>query len=200
MPDDVLLIALPGNANQKAAVEALQQTPPPSRAVYISSTGYYGTPVGRVDAQTRRGDTQHAIHIEAGEQAFRTWAGPCGVVIRFGGLYRAGRGPMSALMRRGTAPEGAPNRTLALIHYTDAAKATLAALRHPAPDTTYVGVVPPCPTRQEFYRQACALAGLPEPVFTPPLPHPPAEYDVTRLVRDLLPKPDHPDWHDALES
>jgi nucleoside-diphosphate-sugar epimerase len=105
---------------------------------------------------------------------------------------------MSALRRRGVAPEGAPNRTLALIHYDDAATATLAALRHPAPQATYVGVVPPCPTRLEFYMRACEVANLPEPGFTSPLPHPPAEYDVTRLTRDLLPEPEHPDWRDAL--
>lgn len=198
-PDDALLLALPGHANQKAAVDALQDTRPPARAVLISSTGYYGASAGRVDEDTPRGETQRAMHVEAAERAFRTWAGPCGVVIRFGGLYRPGRGPMSALLRRGTAPEGAPNRTLALIHYTDAATATLAALRHPAPEATYVGVVPPCPTRLEFYTHACAVANLPEPLFmTSPLPHPPATYDVTRFMRDLLRKPDHPDWRDAL--
>jgi nucleoside-diphosphate-sugar epimerase len=198
MPDDVLLLALPGNVNQKAGINALRHRPPTGRAVLISSTGYYGTPVGRVDEDTPRGETQRALNVAATEQAFRTWAGPRGVVVRFGGLYRPGRGPMSALLRRGIAPEGAPNRTLALIHYADAATATLAALRHLAPEATYVGVVPPCPTRHEFYTCACAMAGLPEPVFTPPLPHPPAEYDVTRLMRDLLPEPAHPDWRDAL--
>ncbi len=197
-PDDVLLLALPGNANQKAAVEALQHTPRPNRVVLISSTGYYGTPAGRVDEATPRGETPHAINVEAAEHAFRAWAGSCGVVIRFGGLYRPGRGPMSALLRRGAAPEGAPNRTLALIHYADAATATSAALSHPAPETTYVGVVPPCPTRLDFYARACEIAGLPEPVFTSPLPHPPAAYDVTRLRRDLLPQPAYPDWREAL--
>ncbi|ETW97562.1 MAG: hypothetical protein ETSY1_22165 [Candidatus Entotheonella factor] len=197
-PDDVLLLALPGNATQKTAVDALQSTTPPYRAVLISSTGYYGTPVGRVDEQTPAGKTPHAINVEAAERAFRTWAGASGIVIRFGGLYRPGRGPMSALLRRGAAPEGAPNRTLALIHYADAATATLAALRHPAPESTYVGVVPPCPTRLDFYTHACEAASLPQPVFTSPLPHPPAEYDVTRFRRDLLPQPNHPDWRDAL--
>ncbi len=197
-PDDVLLLALPGNANQKAAVDALQDTAPPRRAVLISSTGYYGTPTGRVDEDTPRGETAHAINVEAAEKAFRTWAGAGGAVIRFGGLYRPGCGPMSALLRRGAAPEGAPNRTLALIHYADVATATLAALRHPAPEITYVGVVPPCPTRYEFYARACEVAGLPAPVLTSPLPHPPADYDVTRLTRDLLPEPAHPNWQDAL--
>ncbi len=197
-PDDVLLLALPGNANQSAAVDALRHTPPPRRAVLISSTGYYGSPVGRVDEDTPRGETPHATNVEAAELAFRAWAGASDVVIRFGGLYRLGRGPMSALLRRGAAPEGPPNRTLSLIHYADAATATLAALRHPAPHATYVGVVAPCPTRREFYTRACKVAGLPEPVFSSPLPHPPAEYDAARLMRDLLPEPAHPDWRDAL--
>lgn len=197
-PDDVLLLALPGNANQRAAVEALQHTPPSRRAILISSTGYYGSPVGRIDEDTPRGETPHAMNIEAAERAFCAWAGASGVIIRFGGLYRPGRGPMSALLRRGAAPEGPPNRTLSLIHYADAATAALAALRHPAPQAIYVGVVTPCPTRREFYTRACKAAGLPEPVFTSPSPHPPAEYNATRLMQDLLPEPAHPDWPDAL--
>ncbi len=197
-PDDALLLALPGNANQRAAVDTLQHTPPPKRVVLISSTGYYGSPVGRVDENTPRGETPHAMNIEAAELAFRAWAGTRGVIIRFGGLYRPGRGPMSALLRRGVAPEGPPNRTLSLIHYADAATATLIALRHPSPKAIYVGVVPPCPTRDAFYTRACGAAGLAEPVFTSPLPHPPAEYDATCLIRELLPHPEHPDWRDAL--
>lgn len=199
-PEDVLLLALPGNANQKAAVEALVQTPLPARAVFISSTGYYGTPQGIVNEDTPQGDTAHAIDVAAAETAFRNWAGKQGVILRLGGLYRQGRGPLSALQRRGTVPPGAPNRTLALIHYTDAATVTLSALAHAAPEPLYVCVVPPCPTRQEFYLGACRALGLTEPTFDAPLEHPPAEYDVARMQRDLLPSPVHPDWHDALES
>lgn len=197
-PDDALLIALPGNANQKTAVAALAHTPPPARVVLISSTGYYGAPQGIVNEDTPRGDTVHAAAIEALEGAFRDWAGAYGVVLRLGGLYRQGRGPMSALQRRGTAPPGPPNRTLALIHYTDAATATLTALQHPSPEPIYVVVVPPCPTRQEFYLSACRAVGLPEPVFDAPLEHSPATYDVARMQRDLLENPVHPDWHEAL--
>lgn len=197
-PDDVLLLTLPGNADQRAAVDALRHTPPPRRAVLISSTGYYGSPIGCVDEDTPRGETPHAMNIEAAELTFHAWAGASDVIIRFGGLYQPGRGPMSALLRRGSAPEGPPNRTLSLIHYADAATATFMALRHPAPQAVYVGVVPPCPTRREFYTRACEVAGLPEPVFTSPLPHPPAEYNATRLIQDLLPEPSHPDWRDAL--
>jgi nucleoside-diphosphate-sugar epimerase len=197
--EDALLLALPGHTNQQAAVEALAHTPRPARAVLISSTGYYGTPQGLVSEDTPRGDTAHAADVEATEVTFRNWAGAQGVILRLGGLYRRGRGPMSALRRRGTVPPGPPNRTLALIHYTDAATATLAALEHPSPAPIYVGVVPPCPTRQEFYLSACQALGLPEPTFDAPLAHPPATYDVTRMRRDLLACPVHPDWHEALE-
>jgi nucleoside-diphosphate-sugar epimerase len=130
--------------------------------------------------------------------AFRAWIGTHGVVLRLGGLYCHGRGPLAALVRREIAPSGPPDTTLALIHYDDAATAALAALRHPTPEPTYIGVVPPCPTRREFYLCACRLTGLPEPVFAAPLGRPPATYDITRLQRDLLPAPAHPDWRDAL--
>jgi nucleoside-diphosphate-sugar epimerase len=121
-------------------------------------------------------------------------------VLRLGGLYCHGRGPFAALLRQGTASPGPPDRTLALIHYEDAAAAVLAALCHPSPEPTYVGVTPPYPTRQEFYQHACRLAGLPAPTFAPPLGLPPAEYDITRLRRDLLPLPAHPDWREAVQQ
>ena len=197
-PDDALLLALPGSTSQYAAVEALALTQPPARAVLVSSTGYYGTPHSRVDEDTVAGNDPHAHTVQAAEVAFRAWAGASGVVLRLGGLYCSGRGPFAALQRRGVVPPGPPDKTLALIHYDDAATATLAALRHPSPESTYVGVVPPCPTRREFYEQACRVAGLPEPTFHALLGLPPAVYDVTRLQRDLLPTPGHPDWHDAL--
>jgi nucleoside-diphosphate-sugar epimerase len=197
-PADVLLLALPGSVKQQAAVASLTDTAPPARAVLISSTGYYGTPNGSVNEATPRGNTARAMAIEAAELAFRAWIGTHGVVLRLGGLYCHGRGPLAALVRRGTAPSSPPDATLALIHYDDAATAALAALRHTTPEPTYIGVVPPCPTRHEFYLCACRLAGLPEPVFAAPLGHPPAAYDITRLQRDLLPAPAHPDWRDAL--
>jgi nucleoside-diphosphate-sugar epimerase len=199
-PDDTLLLALPGNAKQQAAIEALANTPPPVRAVLISSIGYYGTPHGHVDEDTPAGNNAHATAVKAVELAFRAWAGERGVVLRLGGLYCRGRGPFAALLRRGAVPAGPPDQTLALIHYDDAATATLAALCHPSPESTYIGVTPPCPTRREFYLHACRVAGLPAPSFTAPLDLPAAEYDVTRLQRDLLPEPAYPDWHAALQQ
>ena len=128
---------------------------------------------------------------------FRSWA-PHGVVLRMGGLYRNGRGPLASYQRRGTAPDGPPDKTLALIHYDDAATATFAALSHASPAPSYLCVVPPCPTRADFYQAAAVVNELELPFFTTPLGRPPAEYDTTRTRNDLLPEPAYPKWQAAL--
>lgn len=197
-PEDVLLLAMPGYERQHEAIERLAGQPVPARVGLVSSTGYYGQPRGTVSETSPVGAGRRPAAIAALEQAFQRWAGERGVILRFGGIYRPGRGPFSALQRRGYPPAGPPNKTLALIHYDDAATATLAALQHPAPEAVYLGVVPPCPTRQEFYEAACRQLDLPPPTFEAPLPHPPAVFEVTRLRRDLLPQPAYPDWHRAL--
>jgi hypothetical protein len=61
-----------------------------------------------------------------------------------------------------------------------------------------LAVTLPCPTRQEFYRAACQVLELDEPVFAPPSGQPPAQYDISRLRRDLLSQPVYPDWRAAL--
>ena len=198
-PADALLFALPGHATQSAAIEQIATLPPPARTVLISSTGYYGLPNGVINEDTPSGAGTRPQAIAAVEQAFLNWAGPNGVVIRFGGLYRPGRGPMSALARRGHPPPGPANKTLALIHYDDAATATATALQRPSPAQVYLGVMPPCPTRAAFYHLACAALDLPPATFSEPLPFPSAKFDATRLRQDLLPKPLFPDWQAALQ-
>ena len=194
---DTLLLSLPGSDRQALAVAQLTGAPIPSRTVLISSTGYYGAASGRVDERTPAGRGERAARVAGVENAFRAWDSK-GVILRLGGLYRPGRGPLSALLRRGEAPLGPPNRTLALIHYDDAARATYRALRHQAPQDTYLVVVPPCPTRQAFYQAACVLLDLPLPTFSPTLKQPPADYDIARMRADLLPEPLHQRWQEAL--
>ncbi len=200
-PDGLLLLALPGHAAQQQAVEQLlnRRVPPPARAVFISGTGYYGNAIGLITEETPQGDGDRPASIAAAEHAFRQWAGPTGVILRLGGLYCDGRGPFSALARRSQASRSAPpDKSMALLHYADAAGAICTALQHPAPEPVYLAVTPPCPTRQEFYTAACSKLGLPEPTYEPPLHLPPVEFDVTRLRRDLLPGPAYPDWRSAL--
>lgn len=197
-PEDVLLISLPGTEAKAEAVAALVVQPPPRRALLISTTGYYGTPEGTVDEQTPSGPEPGAQAIAAVERRFREWAGEAGVIIRPGGLYRPGRGPMAALARRGTVSAKPPNKTLALIHYEDAATAVTAALQRPDVAPVYLAVSPPSPSRREFFEAAAARLGLAPPSFTDPLPGPPARYDAARLRQDLLPQPAYPDWRAAL--
>ena len=198
-PDDRLLIALPGVDRQTMAVAALRNRPPPRRVVFIGSTGYYGPSVrGDVDEETPPGTSDRALRNAAAERAFAKWAGDSGVILRLGGLYRPGRGPMSALAKSGHVPPGPPDKTLALIHYDDAATAAAAALVHPDPQPVYLGVTPPCPLRRDFYLAASVILGLDLPGFDRALGGPPAVYDVRRLQSDLLAEPAHPRWQGAL--
>ena len=197
-PDDALLLAIPGYAAQAEAIAQLTGTPPPKRAVLISSTGYYGPSVrGPIAPDSPAGPEERAQNIAATENAFRQWAGDGGVVIRFGGLHRPGRGPITPLARRGTPPPGPPNKLLTLIHYDDAAIATVQALVLPNPAPTYIGFTLPSPTRQDYYTAACESLQLAPPTFTEAVANPP-QYDLERFQMDLLPHPTHPDWHEAL--
>ena len=200
-PDDRLLLALPGSASQAAALETLLSAgvPPPRRAVLISSTGYHGSVAyGRLDADSPAGTDERAQRVVKSERLFREWAGARGVILRCGGLYRRGRGPLSALQTRGRAPLGPPDKTLALVHYDDAASAAISALRHPAPRPIYLVTAKPLPTRQQFYMAACVLLELPLPAFSAPLNKGPIEYDLAPTHADLLPAPKHPRWQGAL--
>ncbi|MGK0358975.1 MAG: nucleoside-diphosphate-sugar epimerase [Bradymonadia bacterium] len=197
LADDVVLLALPGSDRQAMAIAQLSDQPAPKRAVLISTTGYYGLARGTVDEDTRPGRSERAQRAAATEAAFHAWA-PGGVIVRCGGLYRPGRGPLNALAVRKTVPKGPPNKTLALMHYDDAAAATLAALTHPDPDGIYLAVTPPCPSRRDFYLAACVLLDFDLPTFGRALVGKQAEYDVRRLRRDLLPEPAHPKWQTAL--
>lgn len=200
--NDALLLSLPGHATQLQAIELLvkRQTPRPQRVALISTVGYYGpNAAGTITEETPPGQDARSASIAATERAFSQWAGRSGVALRLGGLYNARRGPLPALARRGAPKLRPPNKTLALIHYDDAAAAVVAALQHPAPAPVYLAVTPPCPSREEFYRLACQKLNLPDPQFAEPLATPPAEYDIRLLRRDLLPTPAYPDWRAALE-
>lgn len=198
--DDILLIALPGDAAKAEAVDSLTSLPPPRRTILVSSTGFYGTKPGTVDEATEAGTSARAQRIASLEEAFLSWAGERGVVMRLGGLYCRGRGPMAALARRGTAKTKAPNKALALIHYEDAAQAIGTALAREEIEPVYLAVTPPCPTRLAFYTAACERLNLPLPSFGEPLPHGRSIYDVSLLRRDLLPEATYPDWRAVLDT
>ena len=196
--DDTLLLCIAGTQSLRDAIERVRHRPPPRRVVLTSSTGYYNGLGGDIDATTSHGPTERAQTIAACEGAFREWAGDAAIIIRLGGLYRQGRGPLNALKMRGHVPYGAANTTLALIHYDDAASAVWTALNHPNPQPAYLAASDPCPLRQEFYLAACVVLDIALPNFGPPSSNAPARYDVSALRKDLLPEPAHPKWQAAL--
>ena len=163
-----------------------------------SSTGYYHGVTGPIDETTPSGTTSRAQEIADMEKAFADWSHTDGVILRLGGLYRPGRGPLNAFKKEGAAPPGAGDKTLALIHYDDAAQATYAALKHPRPEPAYIGVSPPCPSRRDFYLAASVMLNANLPSFGRNSGLPPAEYRVKNLRRDLLPDPQYPRWQAAL--
>lgn len=195
---DALLISAAGHAAQKGVLDRLRSGQAPRRSVLISSTGYYGWTSGLVSEDTPAAPDGHALALAAVEAEFRDWSGAGGVVLRLAGLYRLGRGPMSALQKSKSPPLGPPEKTLALVHYDDAATAVLAALSAPAPEATYLVVTPPCPTRRDFYHAACVLLDLPTPAFDQDTGRPPTTFDTSRLRRDLLPIARHSRWQEAL--
>ncbi len=195
---DVVLLSTPGSATQAGVASALEGVPA-ARAVMTGTTGIHGSAKGVVREDTPAGSSDRARAAVAAEAAFRRWA-PGGVVLRLGGLYRRGRGPLQPLLRRGAPAPGPPDRPLPLIHRDDAVTAILAALIHPRPAPVYLAVTPPVPRRDAFYREACARHGLPAPTFSPAGEGGPVTFDVGLLRRDLLPAPAHPDWREAAEA
>ncbi len=195
LPDDLVLLATPGSEAQAAAASAIRDRAV-ARVVFASTTGFFEGAAGPVGPSSPHGPTAREQQAADAEQVAASGRSPA-VIVRLGGLYRAGRGPLSALLRRGAPPPGPPDRPLALIHTDDAATALLGALRHPAPDRVYLAVTPPLPTRRAFWELACARHGLPAPTFTAETGAPPIAYDVASLRRDLLPTVAHPDWREA---
>lgn len=194
---DAVLLCTPGSQNQEQAARDLPDAGV-RRLVMASTTGFFAGCSGLVLPTSPPGTTSRAQAAAAAESQVQRRDGS--VIVRLGGLYRAGRGPVRALLRRGSPPPGPPNKPLALIHRDDAATALLAALHHPAPAELYIAVTPPLPTRRAFYEHACARHGLSAPSFTAPQGEPPIQYDVSDLRRDLLPTPVHPDWREATDG
>jgi nucleoside-diphosphate-sugar epimerase len=200
-PEDHVVLSIGGSTGQRDMARHLGGgAPRVRRAVFTGTTGVYGSRTGTLGPETPPGEEERAQTAAQAEAAFLEWA-PTGVVIRFGGLYRAGRGPVGFYLRRGSLPPGPEHRPIPLVHRDDAATAILAALEHPEPDRIYVGAVPPLPTRGDFYREAARLHDRPAPSFDPDVTTGvPRAFDAARFLRDLLPEPAHPDWRDAVRG
>jgi nucleoside-diphosphate-sugar epimerase len=153
-----------------------------TRFVYASSTGVYGQGDGEWVDETSPTCPQHEsgkVCLEA-EERVHVWAktrdrSARAIVLRFAGLYGAGRVVRRSILERGEPIPGDPDKFLNLIHINDAAQAASAAQAATRPESIYlIGDDRPV-SRKEYYTRMATLLGAPEPQFEPPEPGSPEE-------------------------
>ncbi|MEZ4321501.1 MAG: hypothetical protein R3F61_28775 [Myxococcota bacterium] len=195
-PDDLAVLALSGSASQLEAIERLAHGPVPRRVLLVSTTGFHRPYEGTVRPTDPPGSEPRAQAAARTEQAFREWAGDRGVILRCAGLWHATRGPGAAFARSRTAPPGAPDAPIPLVHYDDAATLAVAALLVPSPPVLLA--VTATPSREAFYAAAAAVVGCDPPVFTAPTGDIVAFEDPTAVA--LMGDPEHRDWRSGVQG
>jgi nucleoside-diphosphate-sugar epimerase len=164
-----------------------QLSPAVSRLVYASSTGVYGQSDGEwVDEESPTCPNHESgkVCLEA-EERVRVWArtragSAPAVVLRFAGLYGPDRVVRRALLERGEAMPGDPEKFLNLIHIDDAAREAVAALRAARVDPLYLIVDDRPVTRRDYYSCVATFLGVSLPRFSPSEPgSPQAARDAT---------------------
>ncbi len=127
--------------------------------VVVSSTGVYDADDGSwVD------ETSHTTGIIAGSERL-LWARPHTAVVRCGGLYGPGRSPVAWVkneQQRKRASNGNQLAWMNWVNVEDAASAIILALSH-GEGPFNVAHTPV--TREDFYGEACKLAGVEELTF-----------------------------------
>ncbi|MFA5370760.1 MAG: SDR family oxidoreductase [Sideroxydans sp.] len=146
----------------------LAQSTPPTRLVYISTSGVYGDCAGaRVDetrplhAQTRRAQ----LRVSA-ERQIRAWAVRNRVhasILRVPGIYAAERLPLERLRAGLPAIRAAEDGYSNHIHADDLARTIVAALRHARPNRVYHAVDDDEMKMGAYFDAVADAYGLPRP-------------------------------------
>jgi len=143
---------------------------PPSRFVYVSSTGVYGQrDGGSVDEMSPTApSTENQRLILEAEHALLERSGVPAVVVRLGGLYGPGRSPLDWLRREDFRARlsGSEDAFMNWIHADDAAAAVAAAAVRGRPGEVYLAVDGNPVRRGDFWRHAASLAGVEPPGLT----------------------------------
>lgn len=169
MQCDVLIVTVPPRGNEEeygnfmrllatsAAREGVE------KVIYTSATSVYpdnNQVVTEDDAQMIV-SSHSGIRLLAMENIFREHKSLRPTILRFGGLFGPGRQPARWLSgRTGVAGADSP---VNMIHLDDCIGVVKAVLQKQAWGQTFNAVSPEHPTRKEFYRRACAAAGLEPP-------------------------------------
>jgi nucleoside-diphosphate-sugar epimerase len=153
----------------------LKRLPTPRRFIHVSSSSVYGqTDGGWVDEESPTEPEEESGKIVLDAERLLREMLPSAIVLRFAGIYGAGRLLRRATIEKGEAIVGDADRWLNLIHVDDGASAMLAAESHAAPGRTYNICDDQPVRRRDFYIELARVLGAPPPCFVTPAPDQPA--------------------------
>lgn len=127
VPPFVVFCAPPGADYAAHVARLADRVPQAARLVLTSSGGVYGNVSAVVDERSGVGDTPRAKELAAAERA--ALAHPNAAVLRLAGLYHMRRGGAHNSMLQAPAMPFPPTHVFNMIHYADAARAVVCALR-----------------------------------------------------------------------
>lgn len=190
---------------------------PVTRAIYISTTGVYGTAGGEwvdegtpTDPQREGGRASLAAERVLAEHPLGTRS----AILRLAGIYGPGRVPYIDKLRAGE-PLAVPSAGwLNLIHVDDAARIVVAVDRWLAARELSDGPHVFCVSdgtpvqRGEYYAKVARLIGAPPPAFTTPPPGSPAaaragsdrRVSNAKLLREVGVTLEYPSYHQGLAA
>ena len=155
-----------GMIGMRNVLHALKSRGWAGRLVASSSTSVYGQADGRwVDEDSETISLDESGRIALGAESLVHAAEPSATILRFSGIYGPDRIIGQAMLERGEAIPGDPDRWLNLIHVEDAAQAVVAALDATESGRLYVVSDDSPLRRREYYECAAASLGLPAPRF-----------------------------------
>jgi nucleoside-diphosphate-sugar epimerase len=194
-------------------------TLPPSvtRAIYISTTGMYGSASGEwVDEATPPDPQREGGKASlAAEEVLRSHPlGASSAILRLAGIYGPGRIPYLDQLGAGK-PIAVPSAGwLNLIHVEDAARIVVAAdkwlaMRHAADGPHVFNVSDGTPViRRDYYAEVARLIGAPPPGFTAPPGDSPAALRAganrrisnEKMLRELRVRLAYPSYREGLAA
>ncbi len=160
-----VVLSVPPDAGLDAGLEEALRQRPPSRLVYLSSTGVYGATRGEVDEDTPVDPSTPSAQARLDAEArFR----PLGAtVLRIAGIYGPGRGVHARLLA-GTwrLPEGGGGH-ISRVHVDDLVGAIRVTLERGEPGAVYCVADERPATQRETATWLCQRLGLPLPPTVP---------------------------------
>ncbi|WP_232379772.1 NAD-dependent epimerase/dehydratase family protein [Polyangium fumosum] len=199
--DTRVLVTYPPDDTTDAALLPLLSRA--ASAVYLSSTGVYGSAAGRIDEQTPVDPSEPRAAARLRAEALVRAAG--GVVLRAAAIYGPGRGLHVRLARGEHKIAEGGQSVISRIHVADLARLALAALaRAPKGEIFVVADDTPVP-QAEVIDWLCARLGVPRPAEVPRADLPPTlrndrSIDAGKIRRNLRVSLDYPSYREGFAA